>query len=55
MAARIKEDLGISPDLVKGAGGIFLVEVAGEAVAQKTREQGFPEDADIVEAVRAAL
>lgn len=54
MAAQIKEELNLSAELVKGAGGIFVVEVDGEVVARKTREHGFPEDLAVVEAVRSA-
>ena len=41
-------------ELVRGSGGIFLVEVDGAVVARKTPERGFPSEEEVVEAVRAA-
>jgi len=55
VAAQIKQELDLSPELVKGSGGIFRIEVDGDVVAEKTRERGFPDDPDIVEAIRGAL
>ncbi len=51
----MKQELDVSPELVKGSGGIFVIEVHGQIVARKTREHGFPADDAIVDAVRAAL
>ena len=39
---------------MKGANGIFLVAVDGKTVIQKTPELGFPTEAQVVDAVRAA-
>ena len=55
MAAQIKQELELSAELIKGAGGIFVIEVDGEVVARKTPERGFPEVDEVVRAVRAAL
>lgn len=54
MAAQIKQELDLSVELIKGSGGIFVVEVDGEVVARKTPERGFPDDDEVVRAVRAA-
>ena len=40
---------------MKGSGGIFVVAVDGETVAAKSREAGFPSEADIVAAVRTKV
>jgi predicted Rdx family selenoprotein len=50
----LKEQLDVSPELVRGSGGIFKVEVDGGVVAQKTRD-GFPDEQEIVDAVARAL
>jgi len=54
VAATLKDKLGVEATLVPGSGGIFEVAVDGTVVAAKTRA-GFPEDAQCVEAVKAAL
>ena len=54
MAAALKDTLGVEATLIPGSGGIFEVAVEGAVVAAKTRA-GFPEDAQCVEAVKAAL
>jgi predicted Rdx family selenoprotein len=50
----LKQELGVTVELVKGSGGIFLVEVDGVVVARKSASSGFPSEAQVVEAVRAA-
>jgi predicted Rdx family selenoprotein len=42
-------------ELVKGSGGIYLVEVDGKVVARKTSAHGFPTDEEVVEAVRGVI
>ncbi|MDA1185217.1 MAG: hypothetical protein O2930_11310 [Acidobacteria bacterium] len=54
MAALIKQDSGIDPDIVTGARGEFTVWVDGTTVAKKSAD-GFPTDEEIVAAVRAAV
>ena len=54
MAARIKAETGIDPEVVEGARGEFTVWVGDDRVAQKTTD-GFPEDDDVVSAVRRTL
>ena len=50
----LREGLGVEPRLVKGSGGIFTVAVAGVVVARKS-PAGFPSEAEILAAVKAAL
>jgi predicted Rdx family selenoprotein len=54
-AAAIKQQLREDVELVKGSGGIFVVEVDGRIVARKTAERGFPSDEEVVAAVRQAV
>lgn len=54
MAAALKQQLGITAELIKGSGGIFVVDVDGTTVARKTAATGFPTPEEIVDAVRAA-
>lgn len=51
----MRRALDVEVELVKGSGGIFVVEVGGAVVALKTPERGFPEEDEIVRAVRAAV
>ncbi|MDP2314942.1 MAG: hypothetical protein Q8P41_18730 [Pseudomonadota bacterium] len=50
----LREGLGIEARLVKGSGGVFTVAVDGKIVARKSLVTGFPSEADIVAAVKAA-
>ena len=54
MAARIKAETGINPEVVEGTRGEFTVWVGDARVAEKTTD-GFPEDDDVVSAVRRTL
>jgi hypothetical protein len=54
VAALIREATDVEPEVVEGARGEFSVRVGDRVVAQKSRT-GFPSDADIIDAVRAAL
>ena len=54
MAALIKADTGIDPNVVEGMRGEFTVWVGDDRVAQKT-DDGFPADDDVVSAVRQTL
>jgi predicted Rdx family selenoprotein len=40
---------------VKGSGGIYTVAVDGVVVARKTLDRGFPSEAEVLAAVRAAV
>jgi Rdx family len=54
VAALIKEDSGVTAELVEGRRGEFTVWVDDEIVARKD-ERGFPSEESAVAAVRAAL
>ena len=54
MAALIKQDSGADTDLEPGARGEFTVWAGERKIAEKSRS-GFPSEAAIVEAVKAAL
>jgi selT/selW/selH-like putative selenoprotein len=49
----MKRELGIEPELVKGDGGIFDVVADGELVFSKHERGRFPEEGEVVEALRA--
>jgi len=53
VAAQLKQDLGVSADLVVGSSGEFTVWVDSAKVAEKTAGK-FPEPTSVVAAVRAA-
>ena len=48
MAARIKAEFGIESELVKGAGGVFDVDVDGETLFSKHELGRYPEDDEVV-------
>jgi selT/selW/selH-like putative selenoprotein len=52
LAAEIKQGLGIEPELVKGANGIFDVAADGQLVFSKYRDARFPGAEEIVQALR---
>jgi hypothetical protein len=54
VAALIKSDMGIDPELVEGSRGEFTVWVDRKIVAEKG-PLGFPEDDEVVSAVQRAL
>ena len=54
MAALIKQETGIDPEIIDGGRGEFTVWVGEEKVAKKDAN-GFPADEEIVTAVRRAL
>lgn len=53
-AAALSRELGLTADLVPGTGGVYEVRV-GEAVVAKRSLGGFPDEAEVVKAVSAAL
>jgi len=53
LAAQIKQELGIEPELAKGANGIFDVAVDGKLLFSKHRDARFPEPAEIVRTLRS--
>lgn len=50
----LKQELGVEATLEQGRGGIFEVSVGDRVVARKSLE-GFPSEAECLDAVRAAL
>ena len=53
-AAALNKELGVAAELVPGTGGVYEVRV-GEAVVAKRSLGGFPDDAEVVQAVSSAL
>ena len=51
MAAAIKSELGIEPELIRGAGGIFDVSVDKQLVYSKHQSGRFPEHQEIIDAL----
>jgi hypothetical protein len=54
VAALIKEQLGIDPEITEGGRGEFTVWV-GDTVVSRKDTHGFPADDEAVSAVRRAL
>ena len=52
LAAAIKKELGIGATLVKGVAGVFDVIANGEAIFSKSSEQRFPQNVEIIEALK---
>jgi selT/selW/selH-like putative selenoprotein len=52
LAAEIKRTLGYESELVRGAGGIFVVSVDNQKLFSKKEEGRFPSEAEIVEKLR---
>ena len=52
MAAEIKKQTGVNPELIAGGGGIFDVEVDGEIVFSKQSVGRFPDEGEIIRLLR---
>ncbi len=52
LAAKISEELGIEALLIKGVAGVFDVSADGTVVFSKLEEQRFPQDTEIIEALK---
>ena len=52
LAARISEEFGVEPTLEKGVAGVFDITANGELIFSKARERRFPDDAEIIEALK---
>ncbi|MGI9259657.1 MAG: Rdx family protein [Gammaproteobacteria bacterium] len=52
LAARISEELGVEPTLEKGVAGVFDVIANGQIVFSKARERRFPDDDEVIEALK---
>lgn len=53
MAATLKKELGIDSELVRGSGGIFVVNVDGKPIFSKRDEGRFPSEREIVDMLRS--
>lgn len=53
MAARIKQEVGVVPELVKGQGGVFDVVVDGRLVYSKKETGRFPEPEEVLTQLRS--
>lgn len=53
MAAKVRETLGMAPELIRGGGGIFDVEVDGRVVYSKHETGEFPDETALVESLQA--
>ena len=51
MAARIREEFGVEPQLVKGDNGVFDVFADGRLVFSKHEAGRFPEHDEVLEAL----
>jgi predicted Rdx family selenoprotein len=47
--------LSVEAVLVKGAGGVYMVDVDGAIVAKKSLDHGFPTEQQVVAAVQSHL
>ena len=52
MAAEIRQALGIEPELLKGANGIFDVAADGKLLFSKHRDGRFPDADEIIQSLR---
>ncbi len=48
----LKQELGIDPELIKGDAGVFDVVADGDMVFSKHDQGRFPEDGEVVSALR---
>jgi selT/selW/selH-like putative selenoprotein len=55
LEARLRDELGIVAELIGGTKGVFDVVADGELVFSKHAEGRFPEDQEIVDALRARI
>jgi selenoprotein W-related protein len=49
----IRQEFGIKPELIEGRGGVFDVTVDGKTIFSKRSAGRFPQEDEIVSAVRA--
>ena len=52
MAAAIKKQTQVDPELIKGKEGIFDVRLNGELIYSKHETGRFPEDAEVLQALK---
>ena len=51
----IKRELGIDAELVKGRGGIFDVAADGDVIYSKHTAGRFPDDDEVIAAIRSRM
>jgi selT/selW/selH-like putative selenoprotein len=52
LAAAIRQAISVEPELAKGAGGVFDVAADGELLFSKHRDGRFPDNDEILQALR---
>jgi selenoprotein W-related protein len=52
LAAAIKTELGLDTELIPGGSGVFDVEADGERIFSKHETGRFPEDGEVLAALR---
>jgi selT/selW/selH-like putative selenoprotein len=55
LAAKINEELGIEAELIEGEKGVFDVIADGERVFSKHAAGRFPDEQEIIDALRARI
>jgi selenoprotein W-related protein len=55
LAATIKKNMGIDATLTKGSNGIFDVKLDGKMIFSKYAEDRFPDEPEVLEAMRELL
>ena len=55
MAAAIKTEFSLDAELIPGGSGVFDVEAEGERIFSKGEAGRFPEDAEILSALRTRV
>ena len=53
--AEISTALGLKAELIRGGGGVFDVKADDAVIFSKHREERFPENAEVVEAIKKQL
>ena len=53
MVETLEKELGITPELIKGGGGDFIVTADGAQVFSKKEAGRFPDHEEILEALKA--
>jgi len=52
LAAELEREFGVTPELIKGKDGVFEVMVDGDLVFSKRALGRFPDDGEVVKAIR---
>jgi selT/selW/selH-like putative selenoprotein len=53
LGARLSRELGVDPELVRGERGVFDVMIDGKLIFSKHSAGRFPEEPEIVQAIRS--